>query len=121
MSVAIAGRPADVGFDLHNAVKSKVTEMLDIFDGMLAVHRANFVFREATPEELEEHEAGFKAAIRCAYGLNSVIADPDFDEPDLVRRLQIRIRQLEDAYRTFNGRAPSPEQERYIAQHVFPE
>jgi hypothetical protein len=90
-------------------------------DGMLEVHRSNFVFREPTPAQLEEHKTGLKLAIRYCLLINTLISDPDFNEPDLMSRLQVRIRQLQDAYDTFHDATLSEEQAEEVLKRVFPE
>ena len=59
--------------------------------------------------------------IRTCLVFNAVIADPDFNEPGLAARLQIRIRQLRDAYDTFHDAMLSDEQAGKILKEVFPE
>jgi hypothetical protein len=73
------------------------------------VHRSNFVYREPTLQEIGQHKTAFKLAIRTCLFINSLIADPDFHEPGLVSLLQVRIRQLQDAYDTFHDTTLSEE------------
>ena len=96
-------------------------EWFDWMDDILDVHRSTFVFREATPTELEEHEAVLKRSIRFCHLKNALIADPEFNEPDLVSRLRVRIRQLEDACNTFHDSELSDEKAERILRQVFPE
>lgn len=90
-------------------------------DRVLDIHRSNFVFREATPAEMQEHKTVLKESIRTCHSIYPRIADPDFNEPDLVSRLQIRIRQLEDAYNTFHDTELSEEKAGQVLNYVFPE
>jgi hypothetical protein len=90
-------------------------------DRILDIHRSNCIFREPTAEELEEHKTMFKAAIRASYLINALIADPDFNDPDLTARLQVRIRQLQDAYDTFHDASFSDAQAGEFLKQVFPE
>jgi len=78
-----------------------------------------FVFREPTQAQLQEHKAGLKLAIRYCLFINTLIADPDFNEPDLVSRLQVRVRQLQDAYDTFHDAALSDAQAEEVLKQVF--
>jgi hypothetical protein len=51
----------------------------------------------------------------------SLIDDPQFGEPDLLSRLQVRIQQLQDAYDTFHDTTLSDAQAQEILKQVFPE
>jgi len=93
----------------------------DWMDRMLDIHRANFVFREATAAELEQHETGLKVAIRTSLLINTLIEDPEFNEPDLASRLRVRIQQFKDAYDTFHDSELSEEGAAEILKQVFPE
>jgi hypothetical protein len=90
-------------------------------DGILDSHRSNFVFREVTAAELEQHREALELAIRTCLWINLQVADPNFNEPDLTRRLQIRIRQLRDAYDTFHDSELSDEKADRILRQVFSE
>jgi len=80
-----------------------------------------FHLREPTAPELAEHKTALKESIRTCLFLNALIADPDFNEPDLTARLQVRIRQLQDAYDTFHDATLTDEQAGKILKEVFPE
>ena len=60
------------------------------------------------------------SAIRISNLIHAIIADPEFNEPDLITRLQIRIQQLSDAYSTFHDPELSDERTEQILQQVFP-
>jgi hypothetical protein len=113
------GRPSTAS-DVRDSIRSQVNLWCKWMDGMLDIHRANFVFREASPIELQEHRKGFKEAIRASLIFYAVIADPEFNQPDMASRLQIRIRQLQDAYDTFLDPSLSAEQAEKILKQVFP-
>ena len=89
-------------------------------DGVLDVHRSNFVFRSASLKELEEHKKALILSIRFSHFINALIADPEVNEPELAARLQVRIRQLQDAYDTFHDATISDEQAEKILKQVFP-
>ena len=99
----------------------QMEQWFDWMDGMLEVHRRMFVFREPTPAQLREHKSGLKLAIRHCLFINTLIADPDFNEPDLVSRLQVRVRQLQDAYDIFHDTTVSDAQAEEVLKQVFPE
>src|SRR3989442_5704296 len=80
-------RIPDIQSQANELTKRQMQEWFDWMDGILDVHRSTFVFREATPTELEEHEAVLKRSIRFCHLINALIADPEFNEPDLVSRL----------------------------------
>jgi hypothetical protein len=122
MNTAIAGeRMPDIQTQAHDITRRQLQEWFVWMDRILDIHRSNFIFRESTPAELEEHKTALKAAIRASHLINALIADPDFNEPELTARLQIRIRQLQDAYDTFHDASLSDEQAGKILKQVFPE
>ncbi len=106
---------------VHAITKGHIQQWFDVVDGVLIAHRGQFVFREATPAQLAEHQIALKEAIRYSLWINTLIADPDFNEPDLAARLQVRLRQLQDAYDTFHDPTLSNEQAEKVLQQVFPE
>jgi hypothetical protein len=102
-------------------IRRQVQEWFEWMDHILDVHRSHFVFREPAPTQLQEHKRILMEGIRTCLVFNAVIADPDFNEPELTARLQIRIRQLQDAYETFHDPTLSDEQAGKILKEVFPE
>ena len=122
MNVTIANdRISDMQAQAHEMIQRQLQESFGWMDDILDVHRSNFVFRAATKEELEQHKTALKLAIRFSNLINALIADPEFREPALVRRLQVRIQQLQDAYDTFHDPQLSEEKAYRILQQVFPE
>lgn len=122
MNAAVAnGRIPDVQAEAREIVKEQVRVWFDWMDRMLDIHRANFVFREATAAELEQHKTVLKLAIRTCLLINTLVEDPEFNEPDLAPRLRIRIQQLKDAYDTFHDSEFSEEKAAEILKQVFPE
>ncbi len=115
------GRVPDIQAQARDLTIRQMEQWFDWMDGMLEVHRSMFVFREPTPAQLKEHKAGLKLAIRYCLFINTLIADPDFNEPDLVSRLQVRARQLQDAYDTFHDTTLSDAQAEVVLRQVFPE
>jgi hypothetical protein len=121
MSATISGAgPSDIQSQAHEITRQQMQQWFDWMDRILDIHRANFVFREATPAELQEHKAALKHAIRTCHVINTLIADPDFGEPDLVSRLRVRVQRLEDAYNTFHDPTLSDEQAEKVLKSVFP-
>jgi len=106
---------------VHDITKRQIQQWFDVIDGVVAIHRSHFVFREAMPAQLEDHRTALKEAIRYGLWINTLIADPDFNEPDLVSRLQVRLRQLQDAYDTFHDTSLSDQQAEEVLKQVFPE
>ena len=122
MNAAISdSRVPDIQAQARDLTKRQMEQWFGWMDGILDVHRSNYVFREATPAQLEEHKTGLKLAIRCCLFINTLVADPDFNEPDLVSRLQVRVRQLQDAYDTFHDPTVSNAQAEEVLKQVFPE
>ena len=105
----------------HEMTRRQMHEWFEWMDHILDVHRSDFVFRQPTTTQLEEHKRLLKESIRTCLFFNTLIADPDFNEPDLTARLQVRIRQLQDAYDTFHDATLSDEQSEKILKQVFPE
>ena len=122
MNAAIASDATpDIQTQARDMTRRQLQEWFFWMDRMLDIHRSNFIFREPTPAELAEHKTGLKAAIRTCHIINALIADPDFNEPDLPARLQVRIRQLQDAYDTFHDATLSDAQAGKILNQLFPE
>jgi hypothetical protein len=122
MSTAIASDEIpDIQTQAHEITRRQVMEWFVWMDRILDIHRSNYIFREPTAAELEEHKTMFKAAIRTSNLINALIADPDINEPDLTARLQVRIRQLQDAYDTFHDATLSEAQAGEFLKQVFPE
>ena len=122
MNTAIAGeRIPDIQTQSRAMIRRQVQEWFEWMDHILDVHRSNFIFREPTAAEFAEHKTALKESIRTCLFLNALIADPDFNEPELAARLQVRIRQLQDAYDTFHDAGLSDEQAGKILKEVFPE
>jgi hypothetical protein len=105
----------------HEITKRQIQQWFDWMDRILSLHRSQFVFRQATSAQLQDHKIALKEAIRYCLAINTIIADPDFNESDLVTRLQVRIRQLQDAYDTFHDTTLSNEQAEEVLRRVFPE
>jgi hypothetical protein len=122
MNAVIASeRLPDFQAKAHDLTRRQLEEWFGWMDGLLQIHRTNFVFQEPTPAQLQEHRNGLKLAIRYCLLINTLISDPDFNEPDLTARLQVRIHQLQDAYDTFHDPAFSDDQAEEILKRVFPE
>jgi len=47
----------------RDSIKREMEAWFDWMDGILDMHRSNFVFREPTPEQLTEHKTGLEFAI----------------------------------------------------------
>lgn len=120
-ALVATNRIPDIQTQARDITRRQLQEWFDWMDRILDVHRSNFVFRKPTSEDLKEHKTALKLSIRTSYLISALIADPDFDEPELRRRLQLRIRQLQDAYDTFHDQTLSDEQSEKILKQVFPE
>jgi hypothetical protein len=105
----------------HEITKLQIQQWFNWVDELLSVHRSQFVLSEPAPTQLKVHKMALKEAIRYCLTINTLIADPEFNEPDLVARLQVRIRQLQDAYDTFHDPSLSNEQSEEVLKRVFPE
>ena len=102
-------------------IKRQMQEWFDLCDRILDIHRSNFVFREPTTRELEEHKIELKDCIQVCRAIAAQVVDSSFADPDLVSRLHVRIQQLEDAYNTFHNPKLSDEEAERISRQVFPE
>ena len=105
----------------RDSVKRQTEQWFAWMDGILAVHRSRYVLREPTPAQLAEHKTAVGLAIEYGRFINTLISDPGFNEPDLVSRLQVRLRQLQDAYDTFHNPALSDKEAEELLKQVFPE
>jgi hypothetical protein len=112
---------ADVEAKARESAKRQMEQWLDWMDGILDVHRSNFVFREAPPAQLAEHETALSSAIEYCGFIKTLVDDPGFNEPDLASRLEVRIRLLQDAYDTFHDATLSDAQADKVLKQVFPE
>lgn len=110
----------DLASQGRETVKHQMELWFSWMDRILDIHRSSFVFRQATSEQLKQHHDALKMAIRFSHVAFMLIADPDFNEPELVRRLQTRIQQLQDAYDTFHDPDVTPEKAAQILNQVFP-
>ena len=90
-------------------------------DSIQDVHRSNFCVPRADTGAIDRAQDSPEAGYPDLLHLNTLIADPDFNEPDLVSRLQVRIRQLQDAYATFHDSTLSDAQAENVLKQVFPE
>jgi len=121
MNAAIAHEQIpDLGTEIRETTRRIVMDWLNTCDRILDLHRSNFVFRLATPKELEQHEVALSSTIRTCNWMHAVIADPQAHEPGLASRLRIRIQQLQDAYYTFHDPTLSDDEAERILSHVFP-
>jgi hypothetical protein len=122
MNTAIAGeRIPDLQTQPRAMIRRQVQEWFEWMDHILDVHRSHFVFRAPAPTQLQAHKQILMEGIRTCLFFNALIADPDFNEQELAARLQVRIRQLQDAYDTFHDAGLSDEQAGKILKQVFPE
>ncbi|HZM05815.1 MAG TPA: hypothetical protein VFC44_22675 [Candidatus Saccharimonadales bacterium] len=113
-------RVPDIQRQAHDLIIQQTEQWFDWMDRLLDIHRSSFLFREPTPTQLAEHKTALALAIRHSLFCNTFIADPDFNEPDLVSRLQVRVRQLQDAYDTFHDNTLSDAQAEQILKQAFP-
>jgi hypothetical protein len=120
-AVTARGRHPDIRTEAREMIKRQMQEWFDLCDRILDIHRSNFVFREPTTRELEEHKIGLKDCIQFSRAIAAQVVDPSFADPDLVSRLHVRIQQLEDAYNTFHNPKLSDEEAERISRQVFPE
>ena len=121
MNAAIAeSKIPDIQSQARGMFRRQMQEWFVWMDHVLDVHRSHFVFRRPMQTQLEEHKRLLTENIRTCLFFNALIGAPDFNEPDLVARLQVRIRQLQDAYDTFHDPTLSDEQAEKILKQVFP-
>ena len=118
---AAGERMPDIEVQAKELTRLQMQQWFDWMDRILDVHQSNLVLREATPPEIDKHKGVLKLALRTCHLMNALIADPDFNEPDLVSRLQIRIRQLQYAYSLVDDSKLSEEEAEQLLQRVFPE
>jgi hypothetical protein len=104
----------------RETIKRQTEQWFDWMDRILAVHRSSYVLREPTQAQLAEHKTALEPALEYCRFINTLIDDPGFHEPDLVSRLEVRVRQLQDAYDTFHNPSLSDEQAEMLLEQVFP-
>jgi len=116
---AIAGE-VDQGFEAQDAHVGLI-EWFKACDGILDLHRRDFVFQEAAAKARALHKAKLSWFIRLSRAMSVPISDPEFGDSDLADRLQIRIRQLELAYDLVDDSKLSEDEAEKLLQEVFPE
>jgi hypothetical protein len=121
LEVISENRVPEIQGEAQDSSKPQTEQWFDWMDRILAVHRSRYVLREPTPAQLAEHKTALELALEYCRFINTLIDDPGFHEPDLVSRLQVRIRQLQDAYDTFHNPTLSDEQAEELLKQVFPE
>jgi hypothetical protein len=104
----------------RNSIARQLEEWFAWIDGILDIHRRSYVFREPTPAQLSEHKVGLELAIEYCRLISILIDVPEFTDPDLAARLEIRLRQLRDAYGTFHDDTLSDAQAEEVLKQVFP-
>ena len=62
----------------------------------LAWQRQNFIDRDASPEGLREHTQRLNVMVRFTLHVYAQAADPDAPQPDALRTIAGRLKQLED-------------------------
>ncbi len=122
MSTAIASDEIpDIQTQAHDMIRRQLKEWFFGWTGYWKSTAAISYFVSQPQRSLTEHKTMFKEAIRTSHLINALVADPDFNEPDLTARLQVRIRQLQDAYDTFHDATLSDAQAGEFLRQVFPE
>jgi hypothetical protein len=114
-------RVPDIKGKARDSSDPQTEQWFDWMDRILAVHRSSYVLREPAPAQLAEHKTALELALEYCRFINTLIDDPGFHEPELVSRLQVRIRQLQDAYDTFHNPYLSDEQAEELLKQVFPD
>ena len=85
MSAAIANdKIPDVETEAHEITRRQMQVWFEWMDRILDVHRANFVFREATPRELDQHKAALRLAISWSACWSGAIAVDAFGRAQTV-------------------------------------
>lgn len=92
-----------------------------ICDRILDIHRSNFLFREPTAHDLEEHKIAVGECVEtCRTMAGQLEDDPSPEIRDLASRLEIRIRLLTDAYTLFHDPKFSGEEAERLLNEIFP-
>lgn len=120
-AVIASGRKPDLETPAREMFRRQTEEWFDWMDWILDVHRSNFVFREPSPTELEEHKTGLTLCLQTCRSIAAQLAQPEFGNPDLTAALKVRKRQLEDAFNTFHDSKLSDVEAERIKQQIFPE
>ena len=117
----LGANTAVIQSEARRMIKRQVSEWFDFIDSILEFHCANYVLREPKADMLGVHKEALKLAIRTCNQVNLIVGDPDFNEPELVVRLKVRLQQLQDAFDTFHDPGLSDERAGRILSDVFPE
>jgi len=126
METAIAHEKSlDVRPDLQAKAREifrrQLFEWLGWMDEILDVHRRDFVFHHPSANELASHKKVLEQCIQIGHFTALALSSSINFDRNLMPRLQIRIRQLQDAYDTFHDDTLSNDEAEKILQQVFPE
>lgn len=102
-------------------VKQQMEEWFNECDRLLDLHRSKFVLGKPSVPELEWHKFAIGACLQCCRTIATKVVAQPFGDSELLARLQIRIRQLEDAYNTFHDPNLSDDEAERILSKAFPE
>lgn len=90
---------------IRKKIRDSFEEWFRVCDHILDVYRARFLMREPTAGELEEHRVAVGECIATCEGMAAQLDGGSDEERELLSRLEVRIRQLKDAYDTFHDPA----------------
>src|SRR5688572_30771840 len=85
-------------------IRETLEDWFHVCDHILDIHRTRFLVREPSADELEEHRVAVGECIETCRLMAAQLTDRSADERDFLSRLNIRTRQLQDAYDTFHDR-----------------
>ncbi len=106
---------------VRKRIQETFEEWFSICDHILDVHRTRYLFRVPNAHELEEHKIAVGESIETCSAMAAQLDTRSPVERELLGRLQIRIRQLKDAYETFHDPHFTDEDADRILKRVFHE
>jgi hypothetical protein len=99
-------------------VAGSVQQWVSVCDQFLDEQRVLFL-KSPSQNELAKHCLALSFIMRTSRTLQGQVLDPDFPDHSMARQLEIRLRQLEESWKTLHNPMPQEEADEIIGS-VFP-
>jgi hypothetical protein len=117
---ALAPRAESFDEVIAEMSRRNVESTLAACDEFRRWHRANFILKPPTPEQVAEHARIIRLLLMTVRWLQATLADPGSCAKDLLPRVDTMILLLEDCWQSVHETLDGTEAEKLLAQ-VFPE
>ena len=105
---------------LAEAARHNVETTLGACNAFRRWHRENFVLKRPTLEQVAEHGMDVRILLLMLRWLQATVADPGTPARDLLPRVEVMLRLLEDCWQYVHEPMSKAEAEKLLAE-VFPE